>query len=176
MQIQPSPYKQKMEKRPKIRLELTNSDKALELTGWFALLVIWVLIIVSYKNLPDIIPTHYNGAGKADGFGEKTNILILPIIATILFVGLTLLNRVPHIFNYPTHITKENAMRQYTLATRLLRNLKLYFVAIFGYIVFRTIQNAKGQAEGLGAWFLPVSLVIVSILLIYPIVKLLREK
>jgi uncharacterized membrane protein len=165
-----------MEKRPKIKLELTNADKVFELLGWFALLVIWVLTIVNFNKLPDIIPIHYNGAGEADGFGGKANFLTLPIIATILFVGLTLLNRVPHIFNYPTNITKENAIRQYTIATRLIRYLKLILVVIIGFIAFRTIQNANGQMDGLGTWFLPLTLGIVFIPLIYTIVRLIKKK
>lgn len=57
--------------RPRIRIELTVTDKAIEIIGWFALLAIWVLVISNYSNLPDTIPTHYNGVGNADGFGIK---------------------------------------------------------------------------------------------------------
>ena len=107
--------------RPKIRIELTTADKAVEILGWFSLLAIWIFTIASYSNLPDTIPIHYNGAGKADGFGSKINMLMLPFIATILFVGMTVANKFPHVFNYPTKITEENALRQYTNATRMMR-------------------------------------------------------
>jgi uncharacterized membrane protein len=123
--------------RPKIRTELTTADKMVEILGWFVLLVTWIFTIASYSNLPDIIPIHYNGAGKADGFGNKINILILPFIATILFVGMTIANKFPHVFNYPTRITEENALRQYTNATRMLRYLKLILVVLFSLILNR---------------------------------------
>jgi uncharacterized membrane protein len=77
--------------RPKIKIELTATDKAVELTGWLMLLAVWVLTITSYSNLPETIPTHFNGEGKADGFGSRINILALPLVATILFVGIQLL-------------------------------------------------------------------------------------
>lgn len=160
-----------MSERPKLKLELTTFDKTLEILGWTSILAIWVLTITNYTNLPDTIPIHYNGAGQADGFGGKAAILTLPLIATVLFVGMTILNKFPHIFNYPTNITQDNALRQYTNATRMIRYLKFIIVIIFGLIAFKTIQNANGQAVGLGIWFLPLTLGLIFIPLTYFVVK-----
>jgi uncharacterized membrane protein len=164
-----------MEERPKIKLELTTADKTFEIIGWLLVISVWGLTITNYANLPETIPTHYNGAGQADRFGGKATILTLPLIATVLFVGLTiLLNKFPHIFNYPTNITQDNALRQY--ATRMIRYLKLIIVVIFGLIEFKTIQIANGQADGLGIWFLPMTLGLIFIPLIYFVVKLFKAK
>jgi uncharacterized membrane protein len=157
--------------RPKITLIPTNADKLVELLGWIMLLAIWALTISQYSTLPDTIPTHFNGAGQADGFGSKATILSLPVIASLLFIGLTLLNRYPHSFNYPTAITQDNALRLYTLATRMLRYLKLVLVLVFGGIEFMTIQHATGKAAGLGAWFLPLTLVLVFLPLVYFVIN-----
>jgi uncharacterized membrane protein len=165
-----------MTDRPKLKLELTTFDKTLEILGWTSILSIWFLTITNYTNLPDTIPIHYNGAGQADGFGGKETILTLPLIATVLFVGLTILNMFPHIFNYPINITPDNALRQYTNATRLIRYLKLIIVVIFGLIAFKTIQNANGQADGLGSWFLPMTLGLIFIPLTFYIIKTLKTK
>jgi hypothetical protein len=35
-----------MEKRPKIKLELTPSDEAVELLGWLILLAMWILAVL----------------------------------------------------------------------------------------------------------------------------------
>lgn len=160
-----------MNERPKIKLELTTIDKTFEILGWVSILAIWVLTITSYTNLPDTIPIHYNAAGQADGFGGKTTILTLPLIATILFIGMTILNKFPHIFNYPTNITADNAFRQYTNATRLIRYLKFIIVIIFGLIALQTIRNVNGQTNGLGVWFLPLTLGLIFIPLTYFVIK-----
>ena len=165
-----------MEGRPKIELELSSTDIVLEVIGWIAVLFIWVLIISSYSHLPDTIPIHFNGSGKPDGFGGKANILALPILATVIFIGLTILNRFPFVFNYPTIITEENAFRQYTNATRLVRYLKLIVVVIFGLIVYKTIQSTQGQSDGLGVWFLPLTLGAVFIPLAYFAIKSFKIK
>lgn len=165
-----------MNERPKLKLELTTSDKALEILGWISMLAIWALTITSYTILPDTIPIHYNGAGQADGFGGKGNILTLPLIATILFIGLTILNKFPHVFNYPTNITTDNALRQYTNATKMIRILKLVFVVVFGLIVLQTIRNVKGETNGLGAWFLPLTLGLIFIPIIYFTIRSFKAK
>ncbi|HQN57285.1 MAG TPA: DUF1648 domain-containing protein, partial [Saprospiraceae bacterium] len=68
-----------MNERPKIKLEQTSIDKTFEILGWTSVIAIWILTIANYSNLPEIIPTHYNGAGQPDGFGGKANILTLPL-------------------------------------------------------------------------------------------------
>ena len=165
-----------MEERPKIKLELTTPDKIFEIVGWVLIALVWVLTISNYSTLPETIPIHYNGVGQVDGFGGKAAILTLPIIATFLFIVLTVLNKYPHVFNYLTIITQENAFRQYTNSTRLLRFLKFSIVFIFGLIEFKTIQNANAEADGLGIWFLPLTLGSIFIPLIYFMSKSFKTK
>jgi uncharacterized membrane protein len=162
--------------RPKIKIELTTTDKVVEILGWFVLLATWIFTISSYSSLPDTIPIHYNGAGKADGFGGKINILLLPFIATILFVGMTVANKFPYVFNYPAKITEENALRQYTNATKMMRYLKLILVVLFGLIALKTIQGSRVNSSGLGIWFLPLTMGLIFIPLIYFINKSFRTK
>ena len=161
--------------RPKIKLIPTTADKLVDILGWLILLALWGWTITHYSSLPETIPTHFNAAGKADGFGSRVFIITLPVIASVLFVGLTVLNRYPHSFNYPTAITQDNAFRQYTLATRMLRYLKLVLVLVFGGIEFMTIQNATGKTAGLGVWFLPLTLVLIFLPLIYFLIKSVQK-
>lgn len=165
-----------MSTRPKRKLELTRIDKTVEMVGWLSIVAIWVLTIANYTSLPETIPIHYNAAGQADGFGGKATIFTLPLIGTFLFVGLTVLNQFPHVFNYPINITEENAIIEYTKATRLIRYLKLIIVVIFGLIDFKTIQNATGEANGLGIWFLLLILGLIFIPLAFYIITSIREK
>lgn len=165
-----------MEERPRIKLELTTVDKAFEIIGWLLIISVWGFTVINYANLPETIPTHYNRAGQADGFGGKATILTLPLIATVLFGGLTFLSKFPHIFNYPTNITQHNALRQYTNATRMIRYLKLIIVVIFGLIAFKTIQNGNEEAKGIGIWFLPLTLGLIFIPTIYFVIKSFQTK
>ena len=163
-----------MNGRPKIKLELDKAAKILELLGWVSLITIWILTLMNYSYLPETIPTHYNAAGEVDGFGAKRNILALPIVATIIFLGLKIIMKYPHIYNYPTTITTENAYEQYTNATKMIRYLNFIIVLIFGLIVLRTIQYSSGNADGLGVWFLPLTMGLIFVPIIYFIIKSIK--
>src|SRR5512135_219814 len=150
-----------MNERPKIEIGRTNTDDILEILGWASLIFMWALTILKYTSLPESIPTHFDVSGKVDSYGSRSTILFLPVLSTILFAGMTILNKYPHIFNYPVPITKENAERQYRNATRLIRYIKLILVVTFLSIEYMTIQTATGNSSGLATWFLPVMLVLV---------------
>lgn len=145
----------KKKNRPRIIVKLSRTDILLEVFGIISLLLLWLIPMFYYSVLPETIPTHFDGKGNPDAYGGRLSIFEMPIIATVLFVGLTVLNRFPHVFNYPVEITKENAPRQYQMATEMIRLLNLSMVLIFGFITWQTIQTALGNAEGLGKWVIP---------------------
>ncbi len=159
------------ESRPKLTIALLPIDKVMEFLGWLTLGLLWGFTLFNYSTLPDNIPTHFNAAGQADSYGSKGTIFILPIIGTVLFIGLTVLNMFPHIFNYPKNITVENAQRQYSNAMRMLRFLKFAIVAIFFLLVYLTSQAAAVGGKGIGLWALPLILGLIFIPLIFFIIK-----
>jgi len=165
-----------METRPKIKPELTSADRLLEIAGWLALAFIWVITLFHYRNLPEIIPSHFNAAGQADGFGPKASIFILPVLGTILFIGLTILNQFPQVFNYPVKITPENAAKQYAMAARMLRFLKLSILVIFSIVVWLSSYAAIHQTNSIGIWLLPAMMIIIFVPLGYYIFKSFRNK
>ena len=151
----------------KLHLKLTKLDQLLELLGWSLIALIWIMTFISFNNLPDIIPIHYNSSFVADGYGSKYYLLILPIISTLLFIGITILNFYPHTFNYPVKITEDNKLLQYRNITRMNRVLKVSIVIALGVIEFITIYYPKGQINIIGVWFMPLFIGLIFIPLIY---------
>ena len=145
-----------METRPKIALTFSLLDNTLELTSKIFLVVLWGLTLYTFIKLPGIIPAHFNASGQVDSYGNKMTLLVLPVLATIIYFGLTQLCKHPDIFNYTTKITEQNAERQYTIATRLLRFLKLTVLLLFSFIILFTYLTTIGVTSGLGFWFLPL--------------------
>lgn len=130
--------------RPKIKLTLTAVDKLLEIIGWIVVFVMWAIVVVNYSKLPDIIPIHFNAEGVVDGYGSKSMIWILLLVGSILYAGMTYLNKFPHVFSFTTTITPENALQQYTITTKMLRYVKLLIVLIICYLLFKTIYIPLG--------------------------------
>lgn len=119
---------------PKVKPTFSRLDWLLEGVGWLSLPALWVYILLLWNKLPTRIPVHFNFALKPDAFGSKNELIILAGVASLLFLGISLLNRFPHLFNYPVTITPENAMVQYTRATRILRLLKTILLCLFAGI------------------------------------------
>ena len=152
-----------MQQRPRIKLPLTPLDKTLERISILCLFLLWGLAIYSVIKLPSIIPIHFNASGKADSYGSKMTLFFLPVLGSLLWLGITQLNKYPHIFNYMTTITEENVHRQYSIATRMLRYLKLAIIIIFCVIIVFIYLSATGQSNGPGLWFLPFTLALILI-------------
>ena len=157
--------------RPKLKVKSTAADQVLEIFSWLVLLFLWGSAIYFYSSLPQIIPIHFNASGQANGFSNKSTLFLLPVIGTFLFAGLTVLNKYPHVFNYPTDITPENALRQYTNATQMIRCIKLIVLIIFAEIVWTTIATATGESHGLPAWFLPLEIGLTFVTTFYFLIK-----
>lgn len=148
---------------------MSPTDRFLEFSGWVILAVVWGFVSYSYSSMPDTIPTHFNASGRPDGFGSKISIFLLPAIATVFYVGLTILNKYPHFFNYPREVTSENAMVLYRRATALIRYLKLGLVLLFGFITYKTIRISSGSEKDIGSWVLPVVLLLSLSFIVYTI-------
>ncbi|PYG89954.1 uncharacterized protein DUF1648 [Ruminiclostridium sufflavum DSM 19573] len=146
--------------RPKIEIPLKPVDIILEAISIVIFIVLCLYTAFSWPNLPDTVPVHFGFSGQADGYGNKSSLLFLLPVILILYTGLSLLQKFPHIYNYIVEITQKNALTQYTCAIRMMRVLKLIIVIIFSYIQFQSIRAASTGTTSLGLWFLPVVLVL----------------
>jgi uncharacterized membrane protein len=135
--------------RPKIILKLSVFDKSIEILTGFLLFFMWAWLLYHYSMLPEKIPTHFNFAGEADGFGNKKDLFILAISATILYILLSILNRFPHIFNYPVEVTEHNAPKLYQLGNQMLRSLKFLTILAMCLVQIFNVNIAKNNEGSL---------------------------
>ncbi|MCK9617600.1 MAG: DUF1648 domain-containing protein [Lentimicrobiaceae bacterium] len=142
-------------------------DTSLEVLGFLALLALIFLPIIYYHQLPQTIPTHFDIYGKPDDFSSKQSLIALPVIGSFLYILLTAISIFIGKYNYPVKITPENAERQLRLAMRLVRIVKSLLVTVFCYIAFQTIQVARGNASGLGGYFVLISAGTFAVVLIF---------
>ena len=151
--------------QPRLKLAYDFWDYFLEVSGLIFLILLMLWPTIHFSSLPEIIPTHFNGFGKADGFGSKATVWTLPVIGLGLFIFLFFLNKYPHVFNYPVKITAENAKYQYGLATKMMRMLNTVVIAMFFFIELILIESAKrGElVAGMNFIFMHVIVIFVSI-------------
>lgn len=130
-----------------------------------------IFLGLTWQDIPDKIPGHYNALGETDRWTGKSELLFLPILGWLLFIGVTVIELFPKLWNTGVTVTEENWPRVYRVIKNMLASTKLQLSAIF---VFLTINSAL-QNE-LPSWFLPLVLVLVFGSLTYFIVRLVQVK
>jgi uncharacterized membrane protein len=122
-----------------------------------------LLIARAWASLPSSIPVHYGFSGQPDAWGGKTELLGLPVVSLLLYVGLTWLARYPHKLNPWPIKTERNAERLYRLAKSSVGAVQCLLVWLFTAISWQTIRVAMGQTSGLGRAFIAALLAITGI-------------
>lgn len=131
--------------------------------------IVW--LVAAWDNIPEEIPTHFDYAGNPDSYGSKTDIIVLPIFAWILYGVMVFVELIPGAWNTGVKVTPENQVRVYGIIKGMLVFLKLYIVCLFTLI---TIFSAL--AKSLPVWLLPVELVVIFGTIIVSIVRLYRAR
>jgi F0F1-type ATP synthase assembly protein I len=124
---------------------------------------------ISWNSIPEKIPGHYNAAGVIDRWGNKGELLITPIIAWIMYIGLTAVEKFPQIWNTGVQITEQNKERVYRILKNFIGTEKVLIVAVFTFIMINS-----SLSKALPIWFLPVFLFLMFGTIILFILKLVN--
>ena len=155
--------------RPIVNLPKTKREKVWDCLGGGVFLASILYIIVIWGKLPDEIPGHFNGAGEVDRWGTKIELFILPFIGLFLWILMGLLEKAPHLHNYPARLNESNVERFYLNSRKLLNELKNICLMIFAMISFEMVQISLGKIQSLGWWFLPLVIIVTGV----PIIKVI---
>lgn len=161
---------------PNLKITPSSSDRLADFVSLAILVLAWIFLLSTYANMPEIVPIHLDGSGKADGFANKTSLFIGPSISIIIYIVLTYLNKYPQIYNYPSVINENNAAQYYTIGSRMIRYLKLSVMIVFLLIQFEIFAIAKGIEFDIGVWSLIIPLTIILAPTIYFIVRIISIK
>jgi len=134
------------EKKPKV----SGLEKSVDLLYLFLIIYQFILIYLNYRDLPEIIPTHYNLQGEPDGYGGKGILFIFPVISVFLFFIFSLAKRFPQFLNVPWQLTKENLLRQIDHVQKFLMILKGILLLMLTLFCVQSIEIAKGTEQNLG--------------------------
>ncbi|MCF2589281.1 DUF1648 domain-containing protein [Brevibacterium sp. UCMA 11752] len=82
--------------------------------------VLSVVVLVSYPMLPDLIPTHFNLAGMADGYGPSWTVFVIVGLLAALIGATSWLSTRPQMLNFPVVVTEENAQQIFRESERMM--------------------------------------------------------
>ena len=117
----------------KIKVNRTLEGTIFEFAFLVLLIAVWVFIIIALQKAPDVVPSHFDAAGRANSYGSKYGILFATIFTSIAGIIMLGCAYFPHTINLPVRI---KTPRQYLLAIRMVRVLSLVLLvltAVIGY-------------------------------------------
>ena len=158
--------------RTKIALKATTTDRIITAIGGGIVLIIWCIIVVNYNSLPDSIPNHYNLSGNIIGYSSKATMWMHPIIASLIFALMLVINHRPNLLNLPVKVTDENALRVYSIGIRMFQYLSIIALILIGHMAYQTIY----VTSTLPSWSLPISLALLVTVTIYLIIQLRHSR
>lgn len=121
----------------------TTFSKIANLISLLSVVGIVLYVIITWKNIPDMIPGHYNIAGEIDKYSSKNSIWILIVVQILLFTMMSVLERFPNIWNTGVQITEENVERVYTNLRNMQTYLKMMIMIYFSYMTFQSIGGGN---------------------------------
>ncbi|MFN7921198.1 MAG: DUF1648 domain-containing protein [Bryobacteraceae bacterium] len=133
--------------RPRVQVPFTTGRILLEALAAAAMIFIAVQLISAWPTLPDRVPTHFGLNGEPNQWSSRNGVLIVPIAALLLWVSMTALTFVPHIHNFPTAVTPENAPRLYAMSAGMLTLIKTEVLCMMAYALWSTVEVAMRRAQ-----------------------------
>jgi uncharacterized membrane protein len=114
-----------------------------------------------YSRLPERIATHFNAEGAANGFGARSTLWVLVGIAVLLYLILSVVGSLHGVVSLKRPLAPEREKMVLGESMAMVGWIKVDVCWMFAYLCLAMVRNGMGLQVGLGAWFLPVTLVVV---------------
>ncbi len=137
-----------------------------------ALLVgVFLYLRINWDRFPAQVPAHYGIYGEIDRWGDKTELLTMPIMASLLYIFLRVIEQFPAMWNTGVDVTEENKEIVYRILKNLLQAIKLLIVT-----VFILIAVLASLAIPLPIWFLVAYMALILGTILFFCMQLRRHR
>ena len=153
-----------------MKIRMRPYDIVLNILCILLLIGVVIYLIVRWSSIPEQIPGHYNLGGEVTRWDSKETLIVLPIIAGIIFIGFSVLEQFPQVWNTGVRVTQENMFRVYSILKTLLSTIKLLIVS-----TFVSITIIQSLALGLSWWVLIYPALILGTV-VYNIIRLVKAR
>ncbi|WP_293015505.1 hypothetical protein [Mongoliibacter sp.] len=159
--------KESLEKKPKMGIW----DRVIEILGFSSLILLWVMTYYFQHLGAEAVPEGYNFFENPSEYWASNMTYSIPIIATILFFGITLYNQTPRISEYTIQNQPEKVDTLIRINAKLWRWIKFNLIIMFILIEYFSFHSGSGFGTGIPTWFI----IVFPVLLFAPIIYLFME-
>lgn len=129
-----------------------------------------IVLVCIWSRIPGTVPTHFNAAGIADSYGGKGILWIEVIVAAVILLLLSLIEKVPSIWNFPVAVTEENKERLYKIALVMLGAIKILTTGLFIDV------GVSSLVTRFPVWPMYIMLGAMVIVIVVAVVQMIRAK
>jgi len=115
-----------------------------------------VYLILMWSRIPAQIPAHFNAAGEVNRWGNRSELIVLPIISWVLYGFITLIERYPQVWNTGITVTEENRERVYRILKNMIAVIKMLMLFVFASITVLSSLTLRLPIWYLGVFLLAV--------------------
>ncbi|AXI00877.1 DUF1648 domain-containing protein [Sporosarcina sp. PTS2304] len=134
--------------KPKRNLPKSNVAKVFDVLVIALFAACLTYLALHWNQMPDQIPAHFGLDGEVDRYGSKAELLLLPLIGIALWIGLSVLEKYPHTFNY-INLRADNIDVQYRYGMLFMNATKNISTLLMVFIMWQMNGIALGQIETL---------------------------
>ncbi|WP_179134425.1 DUF1648 domain-containing protein [Oceanobacillus timonensis] len=160
---------------PVLKLKMTFIEKLLNVVGILSFSGVMMYMIYTWNAVPNLVPGHYNVSGEVTRWGGREELFILLAVGVLLWIGMTVLERFPHVHNYK-NLTEANIKGQYINSRMMMNVLKNEIAILFPFIIWNDIRVARGFSSYMNTWSLIIIVLILTGTLVFFIVRSNRQK
>lgn len=148
------------------RFKISFFDGILEILGFVALVFLWVMTYKFQHIGAELVPEDFSFFQTPNEFWASKMTYTVPVIATFLYVGLTVYNLRPQIGDYPVQISSEKSAQLNEINKRLWRWLKFNLLLVFITIEYFSFHTGSNAGTGIS----PTLIYVFPVLLFGPVV------
>lgn len=154
-----------------VKIRSSSADKTMQILCLALMLGVSVYLIAGWSSFPEQVPMHYDGSGEIDRWGGKGEMILLILLWWGMYLVLSVIERVPQIWNTGVKVTAENQERVYWTLKYMIVTLKLVMTTFFAVLIINITL-----CRPLDWWYTPVFAAAVFGDMFFWIVRLVRAK
>ena len=146
-------------------------DRIADVLAVLILLAATIFVLISWKDMPELIPSHYDFKGQVDAYGGRGILIFTMVMGWVLVLSMVVISWFPSIWNTGVERTPANAAVVNRIIKDMLNVLEVGMAILFSYMM---IVPVMGTAMGI--WFMPVFLITIFGTIIVTVVRLIRNR
>lgn len=152
-------------------VERSLMEWAANIVGYSVFIITLIYLGFQWVELPEAVPMQFSFSGDVNRYGSPWEMLILPVLGIMLAAGMEIMERKPHLHNYPLRINDDNRAAFYLNSRRMLNFTKNGTLIILSAVIVEILSSAADGEGVFGFWLIPFILVLAGAPIIYGLIK-----